>query len=108
MLSENSAVLLHIEELAAKKIAIKDLEAIDLYDEALREVLSEENSNWVKTIGELRWQYVKANPKDEQNVLKCFKECLAHGDLDHARQVCWLSCANDLPALGFILKTATD
>lgn len=87
VLSEQSAVLLHIEELAGKKLPIKDLEALDLYDEALREVLTDKEKGWGKTIGELRWQYVKASPKDEQNVLKCFQECLANGDLDHARQV---------------------
>lgn len=80
-------MLLCIEELAAKKVAIKDLEAIDLYDEALREVLREQDKSWGKAIGELRWQYVKSNPKDEHNILKCFQVCLAKGDLDHARQV---------------------
>ena len=63
------------------------MEAIELYDEALREVLPETRSSWGKSIGELRWQLVKAFPKDEDTVQKCFQQCLSNGDLDHARQV---------------------
>ena len=87
VLSERSAVILHLEELVENKVTITDLEAIDLYDEAFREVLLEKEKSWGKIIGALRWQHVKSSPKDEQNILKCFQECLTNGDLDHARQV---------------------
>lgn len=81
-------MLIHIEELSGRKPPITDLEAIELYDEALGEVLPETgSSSWGKSIGELRWQLVKSSPKDEDTVLKCFQECLSNGDLDHARQV---------------------
>lgn len=81
-------MLIQIEELAARKTPISDLEAIELYDEALTEVLPERESGWGRSIGELRWQYVKAAPKEEDAALKCFRECLSNNDLDHARQVC--------------------
>jgi N-terminal acetyltransferase B complex non-catalytic subunit len=85
--SENSAVLLHLEELPDRKPPLSDIEAIELYDEALDEVLPESNETWEKTIGQLRWQCVKAQPKNEDLSLKCFQACFSKGALDHARQV---------------------
>lgn len=79
-------MLVHIEELSARKSPITDLEAIDLYDEALGEVLPDTKSSWGRCIGELRWQLVKSSPKDEETAAKCFHECLSNDDLDHARQ----------------------
>lgn len=86
-LTEKSAVLIHIEEIAVRKLPVTDLEAIELYDEALNEVLPETGSHWGPTIGEMRWQCVKTASKNEETALKCFQECLSHGDLDHARQI---------------------
>ena len=67
--------------------ALSDLDAVELYDEALGEILPDCPRSWQRIIGELRWQYVKSNPKIEENTLKCFKACLYRDDLDHARQV---------------------
>jgi len=89
LLSEKSAVLLHLEQLLERKTALTDLEAIELFEEALDGVLPDSPEGWAKIIGELRWQYVKSNPKDEEAGKKCFQSCLLQDDLDHARQVCY-------------------
>jgi N-terminal acetyltransferase B complex non-catalytic subunit len=86
-LPEKYAVLLHLEELAERKPPLSDIEAIDLYDEALEEVLPESSETWEKVIGQLRWHCVKATPKNEDLGTKCFQACFSKGDLDHARQV---------------------
>ena len=64
-----------------------DLEAIDLYDDAFGEVLPHRGETWENIIGEIRWQCVKATPKNEELALKCFQSCLLKDDLEHARQV---------------------
>jgi N-terminal acetyltransferase B complex non-catalytic subunit len=86
-ISEKSAVLAHLEELIGKSPAVSDVDAIDLYDEALGEILPDSRESWVRIIGELRWHYVKSAPKLEDESLKCFQACLSRDDLDHARQV---------------------
>lgn len=86
-ISEKSAVLVHLEELLGKNPAVSDVDAIDLYSEALDEILPDSRESWVRIIGELRWQYVKSAPKIEDDSLKCFEACLSRNDLDHARQV---------------------
>jgi N-terminal acetyltransferase B complex non-catalytic subunit len=80
-------VLLHLEEVPRQKKPLVDLAAIELYDNALGQVLGTVD-DWARIIGEIRWQCVKAIPKDEDISLKCFKACLLKKDLDHARQVC--------------------
>ncbi|PBP18509.1 cytoskeleton organization protein (Dec1) [Diplocarpon rosae] len=85
--SEKSAVLLHLEELAEKKTVLADLVVLDLYDDSLEEVLPEPGEHWAEIIGELRWQSVKASPKNEETSTNCFQRCLARNDLDHARQI---------------------
>ncbi|KAF8863346.1 hypothetical protein BDZ45DRAFT_583867 [Acephala macrosclerotiorum] len=85
--SEKSAVLVHLEELVSRKSTISDLAAIELYEDALEEILPGARESWIKTIGELRWQYVKAFSKQEDSCLKCFQACLSRDDLDHARQI---------------------
>ncbi|KAE9381361.1 hypothetical protein N431DRAFT_424923 [Stipitochalara longipes BDJ] len=84
---EKSAVLLHLEELPERKPPLADIEAIELYDEALDEVLPKSNGTWERIIGQLRWQCVKAQPKNEDLSLKCFQACLSKNALDHARQI---------------------
>ncbi len=86
-IAEKSAVLIHLEELAGRKPALSDFDAIELYDEALGEILLDSHESWGKIIGELRWQCVKSAPKNEDASLKCFQACLSMDDLDHARQV---------------------
>lgn len=80
-------MLLHIEEIVARKSALSDLAAVELYEDALEEVLPGSRDNWIRTIGELRWQCVKAFPKNEDTSLMCLQTCLSRDDLDHARQV---------------------
>ncbi|PQE03427.1 N-acetyltransferase B complex non catalytic subunit protein [Rutstroemia sp. NJR-2017a BBW] len=84
--SEKDAVLAHIEDLATKKVAVTDLDDIDLYDDALEAVMPDAGELWVRTIGELRWQAVKTLPKQEELGLKSFKACLSENDLEHAQQ----------------------
>jgi N-terminal acetyltransferase B complex non-catalytic subunit len=85
--TEKSAVLTHLESLAEKKVALSDLEDIDLYDDALDFILPEPGNTWAKLVGELRWQSVRALPKNEDLSLKCFQACLAKDDMEHAQQV---------------------
>lgn len=80
-------MLISLEALSTRKQAVTDLEAIDLYDEAL--VGLDQRETWPKIIGELRCQSVKSAPKDEPLSKNCLKACLSNGDLDHARQVCY-------------------
>jgi len=87
LVAEKSAVLLHLEELAEKKKALQDLETVELYDEAFEEVLPGSQESWGRIIGELRWQCVKAHPKNEDLSLKCFQACLGKDDLEHSKQV---------------------
>lgn len=79
---------MHLEELAEKKTPLSELVVAELYDDALSEVLPDPQEHWARIVGELRWQYVKASPKNEDTSVKCFQACLARNDLDHARQVC--------------------
>ncbi|KAE8452103.1 hypothetical protein EG329_001570 [Mollisiaceae sp. DMI_Dod_QoI] len=85
--SEKSAVLLHLEELVNKRPGFLDLAVIELYENALEEVLPGSRESWINTIGELRWQCVKANPKHEDTSLIGLQACLSRDDLDHARQI---------------------
>ncbi|KAK0126361.1 hypothetical protein ONS95_007967 [Cadophora gregata] len=85
--TEKAAVLVHLEELAEKKTVPSELVVAELYDDALNEVLPVPRENWARIVGELRWQCVKASPKNEDASLKCFQACLARNDLDHARQI---------------------
>ncbi|KAJ5032454.1 uncharacterized protein L3040_009058 [Drepanopeziza brunnea f. sp. 'multigermtubi'] len=85
--SEKSAVLQHLEELAERKKAFLDSTILDCYDDALEKVLSNPREHWAKIIGEMRWQSVKASPKNEDTSIECFHRCLSMNDLDHARQI---------------------
>jgi len=80
-----------LEELPERKPPLADIEAIELYDEALGEVLPKSDETWERIIGQLRWQCVKAQSKNEDLSLKSFQACLSKGALDHARQVSGLS-----------------
>lgn len=90
-------MLSHLENLVARNPPLTEFDAIELYDEALEKVLPAAKENWTKTVGELRWQCVKATPKNEDASLKCFQVCLAREDLDHARQVSVYPSARNLP-----------
>ncbi|CAG8961090.1 hypothetical protein HYFRA_00002633 [Hymenoscyphus fraxineus] len=85
--SEQAAVLAHLEELPKRKQPLTDLEAIELYEEAFGEVVPEPQDDWIRIIGEARWQCVKAIPKNEDVSKKCFEACLEKNDIDHARQI---------------------
>ncbi|CAD6448066.1 2ed61336-c5c5-4340-ab1c-4ca208159de1 [Sclerotinia trifoliorum] len=85
--SERDVVLPHLEDLVNKKVIITDQEDIDLYDDALVNAIPEAGSIWARTIGELRWQCVKAYPKQEDSALKSFKACLSERDWEHAQQI---------------------
>ncbi|KUJ22389.1 uncharacterized protein LY89DRAFT_636366 [Mollisia scopiformis] len=85
--SEKSAVILHLEDVVARKAVLSDLAAIELYEDALEEVLPGSREVWIKTIGELRWRCIKAVPKNEDTSLACLQSCLSRDDLDHARQI---------------------
>jgi N-terminal acetyltransferase B complex non-catalytic subunit len=92
--SERTQVLIALEALPIRKPPITDLEAIDLYDEALAIVVPDKQESWQKIIGEMRCQSVKSAPKDEPLSRNCLRACLSKGDLDHARQVCFLASSS--------------
>jgi N-terminal acetyltransferase B complex non-catalytic subunit len=97
-IAEKAQVLISLEVLPTQKPPVTDLDAIDLYDEALESVLPEQQASWGKVVGELRCHSVKASPKDETLSRKCLKACLSKGDLDHARQVFFQLSASLTPA----------
>lgn len=86
-MADNSVVLIRIEEVLEEASTITDFNIIEMYDIAFQEILPESQENWESTIGELRWRFVKANPKDEDGSVECFKTCFLKDDLDHAIKV---------------------
>lgn len=85
--TDNSFVIIRIEEVLEENSAISDLDIIEMYDLAFEEVLPQSQEGWESTIGELRSRFVKANPKDEDAGVECFKDCILKDDLDHAIKV---------------------
>ncbi|RKF64168.1 Phagocyte signaling-impaired protein [Erysiphe neolycopersici] len=86
-LPEKLSIIAQIEELAHREPFILNPDIIDLYEEILVEILPESTEIWIKTIGELRWKYVKLSPKDEHLCLQALMACLSNDDFDHARQI---------------------
>jgi N-terminal acetyltransferase B complex non-catalytic subunit len=66
---------------------IKDVDTIELYEEALQLILPKPGEIWARIIGYLRWELVKACPKNEEASKTCFKACLAQQDYEHARHI---------------------
>lgn len=87
LITDKSLALSRIEEVLEETSLITDFNAIELYDRALEELLPESPEHWANIIGELRWRFVKSNPKDENSCKDCFQACLLKSDLDHAIKV---------------------
>ena len=87
LVSDKSLALIRIEEFLEENRPITDLNIVDLYDYALEEILPDAPESWATFVGELRWRFVRSNPKDEVASKECFKACLLKGDLDHAIKV---------------------
>ncbi|POS84809.1 hypothetical protein EPUL_001729 [Erysiphe pulchra] len=85
-LPEKLAILAQIEEFAHREPFISNPDIIDLYEEIVAEIIPESTEIWIKTIGELRWKYVKLSPRDENLCLQALMACLSNDDFDHARQ----------------------
>jgi hypothetical protein len=86
-LADNSFVLIRIEEVLEEASTITDFNIVDIYDIAFQEVLPESYDAWASSIGELRWRFVKGNPKDEDACVECFKACFLKDDIDRAIKV---------------------
>ena len=86
LITEKAEVLVCLEALPTRKPPLADPDAIDLYDDALKEVLPVPQQSWGRIIGGLRCQSVKLAPKNEALGKQCLKVCLLQGDLDHSRQ----------------------
>jgi len=69
------------------KNAVGDVGELELYDEALKVLFPERQSEMRSAIGKMRVEAVKAKPKDEKLARSCFRSCLKRDDLDHAQQV---------------------
>lgn len=98
LITDKSLALVRIEEFIEENSQISDLNIVDLYDYALEEILLDSPGSWATFIGELRWRFVKSNPKDEDASKECFKACLLKGDLDHAIKVGCLRSTCEGPA----------
>lgn len=89
LVSDRSIALTHIEEAIDSNLVTMDLDTVVLYEVAFEHIMPQQQESWAGVIGELRWQFVKANAKDEDASMECFKSCLLNDDLDHAIKVCW-------------------
>lgn len=70
-----------------EKKRVLDVEILDLYDSAFVAILPNQGESWANAIGEMRWQLVKAMPKNEDAIKECLKACLSKDDFEHAKQV---------------------
>jgi N-terminal acetyltransferase B complex non-catalytic subunit len=103
-ISEKAAVLQQFEELVSSKRVITDVNTIQFYEDALELILPKPGDSWARIIGYLRWEFVKASPKDEEASKACFRACLSKQDYEHARHVS--ICI--LPRQGLMLLTSLD
>jgi N-terminal acetyltransferase B complex non-catalytic subunit len=111
LVTDKSSALLLIEEALEEKSMITDLDDVELYDHAFQNILPEPQQRWASTIGELRWQFVKSSPKEENASIDCFKACLLKGDLEHAIKVVHQFpsfLTQILPSSGFKKAQITD
>ncbi|KAH8815250.1 N-acetyltransferase B complex non catalytic subunit-domain-containing protein [Xylogone sp. PMI_703] len=84
---DSSPVLTALEKLIQRDPPVLDLDAIAVYEAALENILSGNEDYWARLIGRLRWQCVKASPKDEDSGLKNLRRCLIMNDIEHAQQI---------------------
>lgn len=73
------------------KELVHNEEAIVLYDAVLGLMLPGQYSIWGGFIGRMRWNAVKASPKDAQIAITHFQACLSNQDLAHAQVVSLLA-----------------
>ncbi|RFU26712.1 hypothetical protein B7463_g9620, partial [Scytalidium lignicola] len=85
--SENSPVVASLERLVQRDPPVLDLDAIAVYESALENISPGDEDDWARLIGRLRWQCVKAAPKNEDASLKNLRRCLAMNDIEHAQQI---------------------
>jgi N-terminal acetyltransferase B complex non-catalytic subunit len=78
---------LQLEELVLSKRVLTDLNALQIYDEALELILPKSGENWARIIGHLRLKLVKTLPKDVDAGRACFRACLAKEDYEHAKHI---------------------
>ncbi|RDW64145.1 hypothetical protein BP5796_10647 [Coleophoma crateriformis] len=84
---EYKEFFVELESIVAKD-AVHDEEAIVLYDTVLALILPGQLSLWRDIIGTMRWNAVKASPKDAQLAITHFQSCLSNQDLAHAQVIC--------------------
>jgi N-terminal acetyltransferase B complex non-catalytic subunit len=84
---EKGEALLHLEKLGARSPVLTDLNAIELYDDALGDIFPDLSEEWSNIIGEVWLLRVKALPKDEESSKKAFQQCVLKEDFDHAQQI---------------------
>jgi len=84
---ERGEVLVGLEKLIKKTPPLLDQSAIELYDAALKNIFPDSAEEWSKIIGEVFLLRVKAYPKEEEDCIAAFKECLKHEDFHHAQQI---------------------
>lgn len=67
-----------------KGTVVKDLDTIELYEWACKDIM--QDIDFSETFGVLRLRWVKANPKSAAGV-SCLQTCVLHWDLVNAQQV---------------------
>lgn len=81
---EKCAALVAVDGLVRKGTVPKDVEALELYEWACRDLQTADE--YAETLGVLRSRWVKANPKLPA-AQQCLQACVQHWDLVNAQQV---------------------
>ena len=83
-LEDKIAGVVAVDALVRSGTVVKDFEALELYEWACFEAPL--TVNYSDTLGLLRSQWVKANPKGS-GALQCLQACVRNWDLVNAQQV---------------------
>ncbi|PHH92169.1 hypothetical protein CDD83_8555 [Cordyceps sp. RAO-2017] len=83
--SAKFAAVAAVERFVKQGTVVKDVDAIDLLEWAVLDLLSDDD--FADTLGPLRVRAVKALPKDKIATTRCLESCLLHWDLVSAQQI---------------------
>ncbi|KAH9436267.1 hypothetical protein MCOR02_005172 [Pyricularia oryzae] len=81
---ERHAALVSIDSFVRKGTVLKDADALELYEWALRDLAG--LFSYSQTLGAMRSRWVKANPRSPA-ALQCLRACIQNWDLVNAQQI---------------------
>ncbi|TLD14721.1 hypothetical protein PspLS_10973 [Pyricularia sp. CBS 133598] len=81
---ERHAALVSIDSFVREGTVLKDAEALELYEWALRDLSG--LFSYTQTLGTMRSRWVKANPRSPA-ALQCLRACIQNWDLVNAQQI---------------------